>query len=261
MINDCKIYTIEHGWLDTKDVEEEMTVITLDGLEPKLSKVSYVESKYVSDFVNRIDSGSHNLYCTNENVHALLDSNNKIHRVSFEDIPELTPDKAYLDNKMLPLLSWPKDISTMNYNDVELESIARKILLGLEVSIDPWSFTGSDAIRLIDMLEFWLSDHPGSGWFGRAKVKSRAHKIKDFKLAYDLSVVAVLAGYTASIQESDKWTFLCVAFESTPIPGSRPKNEKWYRQFYSGEMYNIYADNNPILGNSLGRVFYLPFCI
>lgn len=257
MINDCKIYTVEHGWLDSADVETGITVRVLDGMTPTTRVIEHKDKRSFNEFVNRIDSGAHNLFCTDENKHTFVDSSYGIHKIDFKDIPKVSPDKAYLADKLLPLLSWPEQTNKMNYSDQELEYIARSIAINEVLDIEPESFTGLDALRLVDMLEFWASENPGKGRFGRARVKYRTHNLPNTDMAYDLATVAVLAGYTASVSNN----ILGVSYESTPIPGSRPKNEKWYKQWYAGDMYSFYADNLPILGCSLGRVFYLPFSI
>ena len=118
---------------------------------------------------------------------------------------------------------------------------------------------GKDCTVLVDMLEFWVSVSPGAGWFGRAQVKTRNHPVRDKYFAEELAVICIRAGYTAALGMFDERTYsLRVNYEPMPIPGSRPKNEKYRKEYFTGYVYNINSSNKSILGRSLNRMFYLP---
>lgn len=260
---DCEIYVIGKGFVKPESLQIEDQVYTLDlDRTPSTSKISGLTSEWLSGKINCIDSGAHNVDVTDDSRLLYWSENHGTKLISFSQIPSMTRDKAYSSNKYLPVLTWV-DPTEQNCTLEELEYIAR--MCAVE-EYDLSSFrnilnrcSSLDAAILVDMLEFWCSRNPGDGWFGRVSVKSRTHIIKDRWVLDELCKTVVLGGYTAAITEYDKFTWgLKVSYESMPIPGSRPKNQKYFLRYYTGLVYNVNADNKPILGRSKGRCFYLP---
>ena len=260
--NECFIYVIGRGFISPSELAPQDRVYTLDGLRVVEDEISSVTSEYVYEKICVVDAGQQNVSVTSDTRFLYHSDRHGSRLISFNDIPKLTPNKDYNERYYLPVLSNPYLAGSRNTSDVDVEYIARMIATE---DVDEKSFkeivsrcTGEDALALIDMLEFWASDDPGIGWFGRAQVKARLHYITSEYVMNELARIAVLAGYTATtkIVESGFWLF--VSYESRPIPGSRPKNEKYYVQNYMGNVYLINAGNKPVLGKSRDRVFYLP---
>ena len=258
----CDIYVVDKGFVNPADLSPGDKVYTLDGFKVEIKPLNSIRSEFVSSRLNRIDAGPHNIVLTDDAELLYYSEIHGFKYIKFNQIPGHTRDKAYWPDKYLPVLSWPESGSRARSN-VELEYIARMVL---SREYDHGSFksiirgcTGSDCLALIDFLEFWCSESPGKGWFDRAQVKARTHVILDKYICEELAKVAVLAGFTAGIDKFDVRTFaLRVNYESMPIPGSRPKNEKYYHEYYTGLVYDINAGNLSILGRSRDRIFYLP---
>lgn len=258
----CNIYVIDRGFVSPDEVSPGDKVYVLDGFDVKVKSVEAVHSDFISDRIYRIDSGQHNVVITSDALSLYYSEVHGFKYLRFEDIPSHTRDKTYQANKYLPVLSWPAP-GKRKCSNVELETLARMILVHRyerDLLDDIMSrCTGSDCLALVDLLEFWCSESPGEGWFDRAQVKARTHRINDPHFRDELAKAAVLAGYTAAFSEfSPRKYGLRINYESMPIPGSRPKTEKYYYTYYTGMVYSINAGNLPILGSSLGRVFYLP---
>lgn len=262
MIADPEIYVIGKGFIPAADVCINDQVYTLDQHAVVVDQIDSVCQEYVSARLNRIDSGNHNAIVTNDTRFLYYSDLNGYKYISFDQIDSNTRDKAYREDKYLPILSW-RDNSPRQFTDNELESIARSVAVHV---YDYHTFDnvvqnmgGNDCTVLVDLLEFWCSVTPGAGWFGRAQVKTRNHPIRSRHFTDELAIVAVRAGYTAAIGMFDENTYsLRVNYEPMPIPGSRPKNEKYRKEYFTGYVYNISAGNKPILGRSLNRIFYLP---
>lgn len=260
---DCLIYQVDRGFVNPGDLTLGSQVYTLDhDRSPGCTEIVSLTSDYVSGKINSIDSGAHNVDVTDDARLLYYSENHGSVLLSWNQIPAMTPDKRFSANKYLPVLSWPEG-KTQNCTVQELEYIARMVAVHaydrdkFKAIIDR---CGSlDAMILVDMLEFWCSRSPGDGWFARVSVKSRSHVIKDKYILHELAKIAVLAGYTAFIGNYEPYVYaLKISYESMPIPGSRPKNEKYFKKYFSGICYNIDAGNKPILGISKNRVFYLP---
>ncbi|ASZ74905.1 phosphoesterase [Rhodococcus phage Trina] len=261
--DDCEIYVIGKGFVKPDELTCGNQVHTLDGLAPTVTEVQNVTSDWVTGRINSIDSGAHNVDLTDDARSLYYSDRHGLKFISWGEIYKHTADKRYMPTKYQPVLSYPDLQTPPVHKDSELEQIARMIAVHeydreLFRSIAD-SATSLDALMLIDMLEFWCSVTPGKGWFERVSVKSRSHLIKDRYFLDELCRLAVLAGYTAAVTDYIPYQWMLkVSYESMPIPGSRPKNQKYYKIFHTGLMYNIDAGNKPILGRSKGRCFYLP---
>lgn len=263
MISQSEIYVIGKGFVKPEDLTIGNQVYTLDNDKVVIEPITAVRSEFVSARLNRIDSGAHNVLITPDALSLYQSEVYGYKYLTFDQIPAFTADKEYRATKYVPVLSIPES-SPRQISDGELEWIARSLLVH---DYETKRFddimarvSGLDCLVLIDMLEFWCSITPGQGWFDRAQVKARSHKVNDKHWLDELCRAAALAGYTASTSEFRPYEYgLRVNYESKPIPGSRPKNEKYYKQHYTGMVYNCNASNKPILGRSLGgRTFYLP---
>ncbi|QLF83324.1 hypothetical protein SEA_NICEHOUSE_80 [Rhodococcus phage NiceHouse] len=260
---ETEIYVVGKGFVNPEELTIGSQVHTLDlNREPGVSTITGLTSDFLSGKVCCIDSGAHNVDVTDDTRLLYHSERHGTALISFDQIPVKSPDKRWIGTKYLPVLSWPKD-NGQNCSLQELEHIARMCAVHeydrtvLQSVVE--KCTHVDAMILIDMLEFWCSVSPGDGSFGRVSVKSRSHVIKDKYFLDELTRIAVLAGYTAAHTNYSKFTYgLKISYESMPIPGSRPKNQKYFRRYYTGMLYNINASNLPILGMSKRRAFYLP---
>lgn len=262
--NRTKIYVVGKGFIDTDLVSPGDMVYALGSdLKPCIEPVLSISSEFIYQKINIVDSGQHNIDTTDDTRFLYYSDLYGAKYLKFSEIPKHTQDKAYSESKYLPVLSTPFLAGERRHSNSELEYIAR--MLAVE-DYDIASFksivdncTGEDALALVDMLEFWLSSDPGTGWFGRVQVKARAHKIKNQYIAYEIARIAVMAGFTSRISvdpASDSW-FIRISYESRPIAGSRPKIEKYKTANYFGNVYLINARNKAILGLSKNRCFYL----
>lgn len=258
----CSIYVVDRGFIEISEVSPGDKVYTLDGFESSIKSVDSIRSEFISSRLNHIDSGQHNVIITDGSLSQYYSETNGFKYLRFSEIPSHTRDKTYQANKYLPVLSWLHS-GDRNCTDRELESVARMVLVKRfdrdKFDSIIYRCSGLDALALVDFLEFWCSESPGKGWFDRAQVKSRTHQIDDLHFRDELARIAVMAGYTAAFStfEKDKYA-LRINFESMPIPGSRPKNEKYYYTYYTGLAYSVSAENLPIMGKSRNRIFYLP---
>lgn len=259
----CDIYVVGQGFRKAESLTPGNQVYTLDGSgKPEIVPVDSISTDFVSGKINSIDSGAHNVDLTDD-ARLLYFSEQYGHKyISFNQIPSMTPNKEYIAGKYLPVLS-SIETSEARCSLTELEYVARMLAVdevdyaSFKVIVDRCS--GSDALVLIDMLEFWCSFAPGQGWFERAQVKSRSHAVTSTLVLDELCRMAALAGFTAAETTMGPALYgFKVSYESMPIPGSRPKNEKYFKKYHSGLMVNINARNRPILGRSKNRVFYLP---
>jgi hypothetical protein len=263
MIAQSEIYVVGKGFVKPEDLFVGDQVYTLDNDKVDIEPITAVQSEFVSALLDRIDSGAHNVLMTPDALSLYHSEIYGYKYLKFGQIPNFTADKEYRSVKYVPVLTTPES-SPRQISDSDLEWIARSLLVH---DYDRPKFddimarvSGLDCLVLIDMLEFWCSITPGQGWFDRAQVKARSHPIYDRHFLDELCRAGVLAGYTASTSNFNQFQYaLRVNYESRPIPGSRPKNEKYYKQHYTGMVYNCNASNKPILGRSLGgRTFYLP---
>lgn len=262
MIANPEIYVIGKGFVNASELTVGNQVYTLDGHKVEKSRVDSIKQDFVSQRLNRIDSGNHNALLTDDARLLYYSDLHGYKYISFDQIDSHTRDKAYLESKYLPILSWMDD-TPRQFSDAELERVARSVAVNV-YDYDAFGYMvenmgGQDCSVLVDMLELWISVSPGTGWFGRAQVKTRNHPVRDKYFAEELAVICIRAGYTSALGMFDERKYsLRVNYEPMPIPGSRPKNEKYRKEYFTGYVYNINAQNRPILGRSLNRMFYLP---
>lgn len=252
MIANPEIYVIGQGFVNASELTVGSQCYTLDQRNVVIDQIDSVRQEFVSQQLNRIDSGNHNALITDDTRLLYYSENLGYKYISFDQIPSHTQDKAYNDNKYLPILSW-QDNTPRRFNDSTLEGIARSIAMHI-YDHDKFKYVvqnmgGKDCTVLVDMLEFWVSVSPGVGWFGRAQVKTRNHPVRDKYFAEELAIICIRAGYTAALGMFDERTYsLRVNYEPMPIPGSRPKNEKYRKEYFTGYVYNISSSNKAILG-------------
>lgn len=262
MIGDrCDIYVIGQGFKQLADLGPGDRVYTLDKDIVSIEPIIKVTGDFVSGIFNDIDSGQHNVMVTDDTRLLYYSQKLGYKYISFDQIPSMTANKEIADNKYNPVLSCVAP-GTRNCTNKELEYIARSVLINhydydkIDTILDKAS--GQDCLVLIDMLEFWCSTDPGKGWFNRVQVKARNIFLKDQVIADKLLLATVLAGYTGNYEYRRNWASIHISFASMPIPGSRPKSEKYKKQYFTGMIYNVDAGNKAILGRSRQRVFYLP---
>ena len=255
---DVKIFVPGKGFLNPMELSVGDPVITLEQFKVLPGTITSISTDRVLGRLCRVDSGAHNVLVTEDARFAYYSEAFSHRLLAFNEIAKLTRDKTYSATHFLPVLSWPEQ-SPRRQTNADLEYVARSLAFSNKAHDSKMlsiinNCSGKDAIILVDMLEFWCSEQPGKGWFSRVQVKSRVHFIRDASIREALAVVAVLAGYTSRVED----VALFISYESMPIPGSRPKNEKYYYSFEDTMVYNINASNRPILGMSNRRCFYLP---
>lgn len=261
---DIEIYAIGKGFVKPEDLTIGDQVYTLDHWDVKVAPVESMSSEFISQKINVINSGQNNVEATDDARYLYGNGFGKSKLVSWSEIPVITPNKISDPRKFVPILSWPAPGARV-CSDAELEEFARRLAYGKDAYNYSFFYniidrlTGQDAQVLVDMLEFWVSESPGGGRFDRVSVKARTHRVYDKTLLDELCRAVLLSGFTAAVTQISQYAYaLKVNYESTPIPGSVPKNEKYFKRYYIGLMYNINVGNRPIMGRSNSRVFYLP---
>ena len=262
---DSEIYAIGKGFVTPDNLTPGDRCYTLDSWRVEVGEVSSISSDFISQKINVINSGQNNVDATPDARYLYGNGRGDSRLVPWEDIPKITPDKSASETKYCPILSWPAPGDRL-LSDRDLEYVARMVAYGREAydlsqfySVVNRVETGQDAQVLIDMLEFWASESPGTGRFDRVSVKARTHKIHDKRMLDELCRVAVLAGFTASVSSYNSLTYaLKVYYESMPVPGSIPRNQKYSQRHYTGLVYNIDVGNKPVMGRTKNRVFYIP---
>lgn len=260
----CKIYVKDRGFVPALDVAPGDMVMSLDGKRAEEIAVSSVSSEFQNVWLNYVDSGQHNVYATEDALFLYYSEDKGKRYLDFKQIPNLTPNKEVTSSAYLPVLSYLYKSGRRNLSDVDVEYLARTIAT-MRHSYDRDSFfrisrrcTGEDALAFIHLLEHWVSRSPGKGWFGRANVKARMHQIPDLELVQEVARLAAFSGYTSMFIDTGPYA-LNINYASMPAPGSRPKNEKYKKVHYRGEVVNINAMNRPLLGiSNTKRCFYLP---
>lgn len=260
--NNTKIYVIGKGFVNASHVSHGDLVYTLNSnLKVSIQPIAYISSDFCYDKINVIDAGQQNIDTTEDTRFLYYSDIDGSKYIKFDEIAKYTPNKEYSEKKYLPVLSSPYFSGYRKYSNQELEYIARMITIHdydnslLDIIKN---CTGEDHQALVDLLEVWVSDDPGVGWFGRAQVKARLHEINDKEIAEAICLSAVLAGYTSTLHVNENNFWVMISYESRPVPGSRPKNEKYFKQNYVGNVYNLCAgENENILGMSKQRCFYL----
>lgn len=263
--SNTEIYVIGIGFINPADVSVGDKVYTLNNMQVEIDTVKSNTSEFVFGKINKINSGTHNIETSNDTLHLYYSDVHGPKYLRFKDIPANTRDKRYSSKKFLPVLSVPHSRGCRQRTDVELEYVARMLAVGVRAyEYDSFKSivrgcTGEDALVLIHLMEEWLSESPGAGYFDRASVKSRTHILYDLRVLDDLTLIAARAGYTSTKTIYRTGIYgLKVNYVSMPIPGSIPKAQKYLQTNFLGLMYNVDAGNKSILGRSLNRCFYLP---
>lgn len=263
MLAQIKPYIIGKGLTDPFDVCPGDEVYTLNqDLNVQITKVESVTSSFYSGRINIVKSGQNQSLSTPETrfMYVIGDLEYTTGFFKWEQIPKITPNKEHRPEKHLPVLSF-LDNHDREYSDSFLDGLARKVYLG-ELTHDTDRATirkmrGRDGIVLITLMEEYFSDSPGKGKYGRASVKDRLFYIPQRWIVEEIARIAVLSGYTAQVVDQSIGA-IQVNFESTPVPGSIPKPQKYYKEPFVGHTFAINADNLPILGRSLTKWCFMP---
>lgn len=258
-----KPYVIGKGLTDPMDLCPGDKVYTLnENLKTSIESIDSVAVDFYTGRVNVVKSGQNQSLSTDSTrfMYVTGDKNYKTAFIKWKDIDQVTPNKEAIPSKYLPVLSF-LDEHDRQHGDSELDGLARRIYLG-ELTEEQYRgiikpMRGQDGIVLVTLMEEYFSHSPGKGRFGRASVKDRTFYLPQRQLLPEISRIAVLSGYTAQIIDTMTGA-MQINFESTPVPGSIPKNQKYYKEPFVGYMYSINASNLPILGRSLTKWCFLP---
>lgn len=258
MLAQIKPYVIGKGLTDPFDVSPGDVVYTINqGLKIQTTPVESVRSDFFTGRINVVKSGQNQSLSTDSTRFMYARGDLKYETIfsSWQEIPAITPNKDVQLKKFLPVLSFLDDAPRI-HSDQFLDGLARRIYLGdltWEKDRDTMkSMRGQDGIVLITLMEEYFSDVPGKGKYGRASVKDRLFYIPQKWVVHDIARLAVLSGYTAQVVDHSIGA-IQVNFESTPVPGSVPKNQKYYKEPFADHVFAINANNLPILGRSLTK--------
>lgn len=251
-------YVIGKGLIDPFDVAPGDMVYTINSsLRIEVMPVQSVTTEFFSGRINVVKSGQNQSLSTESSrfMYVRGDIEYETMFARWDEIPEITPNKDIQPKKFLPVLSF-LDNAPRIYDDQFLDGLARRIYLGdltWEKDRDRIrNMRGRDGIVLITLMEEYFSDVPGKGKYGRASVKDRLFYIPQRWVVDDIARLAVLSGYTAQVVDHSIGA-IQVNFESTPVPGSVPKNQKYYKEPFADYVFGINANNLPILGRSLTK--------
>lgn len=264
MIARSLIYIVGRGFVPIDEVSPGDKVYRLNGLKPEVGTVDSITSEFVNDRIYSIRSGLHHIDATADTRYLYNSEAHGYKYIPFGEISNLTPNKEYLDTKYLPVLARPSFSDVRGCTNQELEYLARLMIFENRV-FDRELFlsftermTGDDAFIFIDLLEHWISVTPGQGMFGKLNRKSRAFFFENGLVCDEICRLACMTGYCTLLTEHDTGFVLQIFFEGSPIPGSTPKNEKYLRRHYYGNVYNLNSGNMPVFGRFGARAFYLP---
>lgn len=251
-------YVVGKGLIDPFDVAPGDMVYTINSsLRIEVTPVQSVTTEFFSGRINVVKSGQNQSLSTESSRFMYVRGDIKYETIfaRWDEIPEITPNKDIQPKKFLPVLSFLDDAPRI-YDDQFLDGLARRIYLGdltWEKDRDRMrNMRGRDGIVLITLMEEYFSDVPGKGKYGRASVKDRLFYIPQRWVVDDIARLAVLSGYTAQVVDHSIGA-IQVNFESTPVPGSVPKNQKYYKEPFADYVFGINANNLPILGRSLTK--------
>ena len=261
-----KVYVFGKGFTELQTISPGDMVYSLAGQRVEVAPIEKVECHFISANINSVVAGQQNVDATDDARFLYHSDKHGVKYASFREIPNITPNKEMSETKYLPVLTHPYFQGERRATDSELEYLARMLAAGgssynlgefIEIS---QKCTGEDALVFTHLVETWLSISPGQGNFGRVHVKSRMHIVYDRFIADEVIRLALLAGYTCTEIIFPRHAIaLKISYESMPVPGSIPKNQKYKKAFYRGLVYNIMCEGNrPIMGKSRGRYFYLP---
>lgn len=253
MIAVQSVYVLGRGFVHPMELSVGDRVYTLDNnISVQIEPIESVESQYINQKINRVYSGSNNSIGLDDARYMYYSNSKGIKFMTWEEIPLLTPNKEAYDSSYLPVLS-ALEQSPMRLPSLELDGLARSIAVG-EIDIHTTKLLrqlgGLESFALIDLLDTWMGTDPGKGGLRGQQVKARKFSFRaGLTFVQELARVAAMAGYTSQIVSYGPLEhFLLVNHESMPTPGSIPKTQKYYREYYTGYMYNINAKNRPIFG-------------
>lgn len=260
MIIDSLVYVIGKGYLSPSELMIGDYVFTLNKNKIEVSPIERLQSDFISDSINVVNSGQFGSKSTDDTRFLFVNGFGEYANFKWSEIAENTRDKGYLQSKYLPVLTTMKK-GDRSYTDSELDGWARLIASGLDEPIDSVNFlrsmTGIDNYVFIEFLETWASNDPGKGYgFSKVFVKTRAFLFKNRRVAEEICRVANFAGWTADLNKWGSVNQVSINFEATPSLGSIPKTQKYYKEPYIGMVYNVDAGNLPILG----RTAYNKYC-
>lgn len=264
MIVDCDVYVVNQGFIPVADVCPGDKVFSLNAGKPEIIPVDRVYSEFINKPIDRIRTGIQQSDATEDTRYLYWSEDNGYRYIAFNKIEEMTPNKEYQPNKYLPVLGGPLFTGQRNFTDSEIESVVRKMAMshpqsGRELSTLAELASGEDAFIFIDLIEHWMSHHPGLGKFGKLNRKARVFYLYDGSLVDNFRKLAMMAGWCTLAEPLNRGAAVQVVFDSVMIPGDVPKNQKYVRVHYRGNVYGINAKNRPIYGRFGSRAYYLPF--
>lgn len=264
MIVPCDIYVVGRSFIPIECVSPGDRVYSLNNGKPEITRVDSITSVVINGRINSVKTGLQQIEASDDTRYLYKSDINGLRYIAFNQIERLTPNKEYIPNKFLPVLSMPDFKGIRGCSDQEIEYLAR-MLVRERTSYDRAIFfeissrmTGDDAFIFIDVLEHWCSETPGVGIFGKLNRKSRAFFFHHKEVCDEISRLACLTGYCTMFNEYEGGYVLQVFFEGIPIPGRVPKTEKYTKKQYYGNLFNLNAKNRPIFGRFGSRSYYLP---
>ena len=260
MIIDSLVYVIGKGYVDPSELSPGDEVYKLKENIIERGPVERIQSDFLSSMINVINSGQFGNLSTDDTRFLFINGYGEYAYLKWSDIPDKTLDKGYYISKYLPVLT-TLDKRERSFTDSEIDGWARAIAIKQYDYHEALNFLltlrGKDCYIFIELLETWASYEPGKGYgFSRVLVKGRMFDFKEKRIAEEICRVANFAGWTAALQPYDHIWFVAINFEATPSLGSVPKTQKYYKQPYTGMVYNVDAGNLPILG----RTAYNKYC-
>lgn len=263
MLAQIKPYVVGKGLTKPFDLNIGDLVYTIDeNLKIDVRPIDKITTDFYAGKVNVVKSGQNQSISTDTTrfMYVTGDMEYKTGFFRWAEIDKITPNKEAIPTKHLPVLSF-LDEAPRKHSDSFLDGLARKIFIGALTHDEDrdiiLNMRGQDGIVLITLMEEYFSESPGRGKYGRASVKDRLFYIPQKWIIHEIARIAVLSGYTAQIVD-DTIGAVQVNFESTPIPGSIPKNQKYYKEPFADYVYGISAGNLPILGRSLTKWCFMP---
>lgn len=263
MLAQIKPYVIGKGLTDPFDLNIGDFVYTIDAnLDIKISQIDSISTDFYAGRINVVKSGQNQSLSTDTTrfMYVTGDEKYKTGFFRWSEIDKITPNKEAIPTKYLPVLSF-LDSEPRQHDDKFLDGLARKIYLGVLTHDEDRDtirkMRGQDGIVLITLMEEYFSESPGKGKYGRASVKDRLFYIPQNWILDEIARLAVLSGYTSQIVDHSIGA-IQVNFESTPVPGSIPKNQKYYKEPFADYVFAVSAGNLPILGRSLTKWCFMP---
>lgn len=255
MLAQIKPYVIGKGLVEPFDLCPGDEVYVLDQeLRTHVRPIESIKTDFHAGKINVVKSGQNQSLSTDSTRFMYLTGDLEYQTMfaKWQEIDAITPNKEAIPTKHLPVLSF-LDTAPRTMSDQELDGLARRIYLGELTDVQYRgmlkNMRGQDGIVLVTLMEEYFSTSPGKGKYGRASVKDRLFYIPQRWIVEEIARIAVLSGYTAQIVDKSIGA-IQINFESTPVPGSIPKNQKYYKEPFADYVYAINAGNLPILGRS-----------